>query len=172
MNASPITDPMLSIVRTLMKEKAAKGETFISLRLDIIAEMVARIDASEPSSDGVLQAYMNAKELCTDYDYGRGIWKRICENRELLLCLQEHGADFLERCCWVERFFYSQDVFLVSLVNALYLTKPVWMPPSFPRQWPGKEFDPSQSYLQFVPAIAESKGAPICEDSTGKDAAP
>lgn len=57
--ASPITDCRLSEVRQWLEDSMAKGESFISLRVDIVADLVARINVEE--SDDVLHAYRNAR---------------------------------------------------------------------------------------------------------------
>lgn len=77
--------------------------------------------------------------LCTACDAERGIWKRIDENRELLVCMQKHAPEFLERCIWVEGLIARQDAFLCTMRELLELPEtPVGLS-LLPRPWPGNE---------------------------------
>lgn len=83
---------------------------------------------------------------------GRGIYKRIDENRELLLLLQQCAPTVLRDHFWVESWLNNQDRFLCRLANTLDHT-----PTGFdglglaPRPWPGS-ITPSQTTLLEPPA--------------------
>lgn len=99
-----------------------------------------RILQSLVSSDAdALRRLSRVEELCNLSDCGRGITKRIDENRELLQCLQEHAPEVLERCCWIEGWISGTDIFLNNLMARLELSTPAWMVKLHcPRPWPGK----------------------------------
>lgn len=82
------------------------------------------------------RGYLHAKQLCLVSDSGRGIWKRIDENRELLVCLQQHAPDFLDRCPWAEGWLASQDAFLSAMMCLLGLPEDSGTHIPFPRSWP------------------------------------
>ena len=70
---------------------------------------------------------------------GRGVFKRIDENRELLELLQREMPDFVERHPWIEGWIKSQDEFLVELAKATESEKMLaGQTSAFPRAWPGK----------------------------------
>ena len=97
------------------------------------------------------------KLFCTETEGGRGIWKRIDENRELLAFLQENASDLLKRSPFLEIWLGNNDIFFVNLLKLLELTMyPEWMggDTSFPRKWPGIP-EIENAYLDFAPAIAE-----------------
>lgn len=84
--------------------------------------------------------------LCTNSDCGRGIWKRIDENREFLECLQKNAPELLERCCWIDGWIAETDIFLNKLVAELELERPEWLVKLHsPRPWPGR-FDVKKFY--------------------------
>ena len=68
---------------------------------------------------------------------GRGIHKRIDENRELMELLQTTAPALLREYPWVEGWIHSQDDFLVEIekVAGIHLHPPRLY--SFPRPWPG-----------------------------------
>jgi len=68
---------------------------------------------------------------------GRGIHKRIDENRELMELLQTKAPALLREYPWVEGWIHSQDDFLVEIekVAGIHLHSPRLYP--FPRPWPG-----------------------------------
>lgn len=80
---------------------------------------------------------LSVREFCVESNEGRGIWKVIDEQRELLECLQEHSPETLRRCPWIEGWLARTDMFLVNLARLLSLPD---TPPGmvrFPRPWPG-----------------------------------
>lgn len=80
--------------------------------------------------------------LCKRFDCGRGIWKQIDENRQLLQFLQEELPDFLEKAVWVESWIRDTDVFLNCLLTLLDAKQPR-PSPFFPRPWTGRPNAPS-----------------------------
>lgn len=79
------------------------------------------------------------REFCVESNEGRGIWKVIDEQRELLECLQKHLPETLRRCPWIEGWLARTDMFLVNLARLLDLPD---TPPGmvrFPRPWPGSD---------------------------------
>jgi hypothetical protein len=74
---------------------------------------------------------------------GRGVFKRIDENRELLDLLQRENPELIERCFWIAGWLADQDRFLVALAEASQMVNPhsarnISAVQSFPRPWPGK----------------------------------
>ncbi len=69
---------------------------------------------------------------------GRGIHKRIDENRELMELLLTTAPALLREYPWVEGWIHSQDHFLVEIekVAGIHLHQPPRLYP-FPRPWPG-----------------------------------
>jgi hypothetical protein len=55
---------------------------------------------------------------------GRGVYKRIDENRELLELIQAKAPDLLAQCWWIEGWIQSQDDFLTELANAVQVPCP------------------------------------------------
>lgn len=90
-----------------------------------------------------LATLARVKNYCRNTNSGRGIWKRIDENRELLLFLQMRAPEILARFPWIEGWLAGQDVFLVDLLKLLGLSdKPVpAVGVDFPRPWPGSTID-------------------------------
>lgn len=71
-----------------------------------------------------IRAYIRARNHCHNVEAGRGIWKRIDENRELLACLQEHAPELLERFPFIEGWIAGTDIFLVNLSAAFEIRVP------------------------------------------------
>lgn len=75
---------------------------------------------------------------------GRGVYKRIDENRELLELLQSRCPEFLADHHWVEAWLRSHDDFFTELAKAARAPNPHedrnQMPNghTFPRPWPGR----------------------------------
>lgn len=93
-----------------------------------------------------IRTYYRAKKHCLESEAGRGIWKRIDENRELLMCIQEHAPDLLERCPWIDGWIAGTDIFLNDLAAAFELEVPEWLVMlRTPRPWPGR-FDVESCY--------------------------
>ena len=76
-----------------------------------------------------------------------GIYKRIDENRELLMLLQTKAPDLLAECPWVVGWLKSADGFLVDLEQVAPVIEPQFGPhqsmggSSFPRAWPAAHAD-------------------------------
>ncbi|WP_461280328.1 hypothetical protein [Acidithiobacillus sp.] len=62
--------------------------------------------------EGEETAYRYSGSRCRN---GRGIHKRIDENRELMELLQTTAPALLRECPWVEGWIHSQDHFLVAI---------------------------------------------------------
>lgn len=67
---------------------------------------------------------------------GRGIHKRIDENRELLELLQKEEPQLLERAPWVEHWLLSHDHFFTELAELVQVERPVSRTKPYPRPWP------------------------------------
>ena len=80
------------------------------------------------------------KEFCVSSNEGRGIWKTIDENREVLEFIRTHAPNVLKRCPWIESWTMDMDIFLNGLKNALGLPDSSNAEPELPRPWPGKLF--------------------------------
>lgn len=79
------------------------------------------------------------RSLCTETDGGRGVWKRIDENRQLLELLQAEAPELLERCPFIEGWIRNTDIFFINLQKLMTLEdKPEWGGGLFPREWPGE----------------------------------
>jgi hypothetical protein len=76
-----------------------------------------------------------------------GVYKRIDENRELLMLLQTKAPDLLAECPWVVRWLESTDDFLVHLEQVAPVIEPQFGPHQsggghlFPRAWPAVHAD-------------------------------
>ena len=74
---------------------------------------------------------------------GRGVFKRIDENRELLELLKVRCPQFMAEHPWVEGWLESHDDFFVELAKATRAINPFEEQNrrglcSFPRPWPGQ----------------------------------
>jgi len=67
---------------------------------------------------------------------GRGIYKRIDENRELLELLLREAPELLDRCFWIIGWLENQDHFLVSLAQAAEIENSYPLIRNFPRPMP------------------------------------
>lgn len=96
------------------------------------------------------------KRLDTEYilrTSERGIYKRIDEQRELLMTLQKHAPDLLRQEPWIIGWIASQDAFLCQLANTLGDTpKGFYGLGYFPRPWPGP---PDLPRIGLLPAPDE-----------------
>ena len=85
--------------------------------------------------------WLKVQTLCRSH--GRGIYKRIDEQRELLELLQREAPDLLLRCPWIERWMKTQDEFLceLALIAGVENTTPAPAPFQcpYPRPWPNTE---------------------------------
>lgn len=73
---------------------------------------------------------------------GRGVHKRIDENRELLELLQKSAPEVLEKFPWVEGWLGSHDQFFTELAKVVEVENAVarnGVSP-YPRPWPGRPF--------------------------------
>lgn len=101
------------------------------------------------------------KQYCEHSSQGRGIWKRIDENRELLQFLQKQTPEFLERWPFIEGWIAGEDVFLVNIREMLELPEnPPFSGSTYPRPWPGKEDITSWYHHYFTPANLSISAAP------------
>lgn len=81
------------------------------------------------------------RSFCEKFDCGRGIWKQIDENRQLLQFLFDEFPEVKERAFFIESWVGDTDYFLNCLAELLDLKEP--SPTQFfPRPWPGKGCDP------------------------------
>lgn len=81
---------------------------------------------------------MSIEYLCIMHDGGRGIWKQVDENRELLMKLLEKNDD-----SWIstyETWIHDTDFFMLCLMEILGFKKLNDYGRIYPRQWPGKEY--------------------------------
>jgi len=71
---------------------------------------------------------------------GRGVHKRIDENRELLELLQDSAPEILEKFPWVEGWIGANDEFFTELAKVVDVENPVGRNSSlpYPRPWPGR----------------------------------
>lgn len=116
-----------------------------------------------------IRAYIRALDLCLNSEAGRGIWKRIDENRELLACIQEHAPDLLERCPFIDGWIAGTDIFLNDLATAFEIKVPEWMDRLYcPRPWPGK-FNVEKCYEVNTPASCASSEDCDGEQAIGKN---
>ena len=76
---------------------------------------------------------------------GRGVFKRIDENRELVELLLEECPGFLEQHPWVLGWLRSQDDFLTELAKAAKVPEPLQRDFDFPRPWPPEPKKPGGS---------------------------
>lgn len=71
---------------------------------------------------------------------GRGVHKRIDENRELLELLQERAPALLAECPWIEGWLRGHDAFFTELEKVAGIENPMSKFSSsrpYPRPWPG-----------------------------------
>ena len=115
-----------------------------------------------------IRTYYRTKKHCLESEAGRGIWKRIDENRELLVCIQEHAPDLLKRCPWIDGWIAGTDIFLNDLAAAIEIDVPEWMAMLHtPRPWPGRYH--IENYYNYAPASRVSSKACADEQAIGKD---
>jgi hypothetical protein len=71
---------------------------------------------------------------------GRGVHKRIDENREMLELLQKCAPDVLEKFPWVEGWLRGHDDFFTELAKVVEVENKVGRNSSlpYPRPWPGR----------------------------------
>lgn len=101
------------------------------------------------------------KLLCIGFDRGRGIWKQVDENRELLQFLFSEFPEIKERAFFIESWIEDTDIFLNCLIELLEL-KQSHPSPFFPRHWPGllpaDVIADSKRYAQLI--MSQIKGRP------------
>lgn len=88
--------------------------------------------------------------LCKGFNRGRGIWKQVDENRELLQFLFSEFPEIKERAFFIENWVEATDLFLNCLIELLELKQPH---PSafFPRRWPGLlDVVDAKEFTQFI----------------------
>jgi hypothetical protein len=71
---------------------------------------------------------------------GRGVHKRIDENREMLELLQKSAPNVLEQFAWVEGWLRGHDDFFAELAKVVGVENTVGRNSSlpYPRPWPGR----------------------------------
>jgi hypothetical protein len=109
-----------------------------------------RIFASTIEED--IYRFSSVVSVCTECDAGRGIWKRIDENRALLQFFYREWHQVLQDNPSVECWIENQDVFLNNIARALALVKPAWLGGFFPRLWPGT-IEIERYYNDYPPTI-------------------
>lgn len=99
---------------------------------------------------------------------GRGVYKRIDENRELLELLQARCPEFLDEHHWVVGWLRSHDDFFTELAKAAQIANPHengaqdrggW---TFPRPWPEHRQSrplPPQAYAALAAMKAQAAAA-------------
>lgn len=97
--------------------------------------MDATIKLSEQGTQPLPKEFKIAY-FCQESFQGRGIWKRIDENRQLLQVLHEQAPDFLKQYPRVVGWIAGIDAFFLGVKDLLALVKPQWMGERFPREWP------------------------------------
>lgn len=95
------------------------------------------------------------KLLCTSFDYGRGIWKQIDENRELIEFLFNEFPEVKERACFIENWIGDTDYFLNCLAEILEVEIP-FRARIFPRSWPGRHGDPRKCALKWADSLKKA----------------
>lgn len=106
------------------------------------------------------------RQFCIDSNEGRGIWKVIDENRELLECLQEYAPELLVRCNWIDGWVARTDIFLNNLKKLLNLPDYLeWAGKNFPRAWPGSF--PVEKFFISAPALCSKSDVHADEQMTG-----
>lgn len=86
-------------------------------------------------SNGATQNRLLRAAIAT---FGRGIHKRIDENRELLQYLDQYAPEFMRAHPWVRGWIQGNDEFFVELERVAGIQNPI--PPTsgrtYPRPWP------------------------------------
>lgn len=104
-------------------------------------------------------ALARVETLCKEFDCGRGIWKQIDENRQLLQFLFSEFPEIKERASFIESWIADTDLFLNCLVEVLELEQPhPEALPYFPRAWPGSYEDPQVYAQKIVQHIMKKHG--------------
>lgn len=85
---------------------------------------------------------------------GRGVFKRIDENRELLDLLQHESPELLKRCFWISDWLEDQDRFLVERAEAAKTVNPHGAHKNsavqaLPQPWPGNHLHAVQKSERF-----------------------
>jgi hypothetical protein len=120
----------------------------------------------------------NIISLCLESDRGRGIWKRIDENRELLWLIQtEFLKNHYEFILRESKFFWmrtapfecwlaSNDMFFHNIIKILCLEKPASCGNTFPRPWPGRSFAIEECYINYDQLFELKK---CCQSARNED---
>jgi len=109
--------------------------SLISFAIAVVALFYMVNTSRQVKRNRLLNRFPQVEELCRTN--GRGVHKRIDENRELLELLQQRKPDLLEDCPWIEGWLESQDHFLVSLATIVGTENQcARLDGSFPRPWP------------------------------------
>ena len=95
--------------------------------------------------------------LCRRYDCGRGVWKQIDENRELLEFLLKEAPELMQWAPFIEVWIGDTDVFLNCLAELLELEMPEGALP-FPRLWPGRSLHAETGLAEHFRRLEQNGG--------------
>ena len=95
--------------------------------------------------------------LCRRYDCGRGVWKQIDENRELLEFLLKEAPELMQWAPFIEVWIGDTDVFLNCLAELLELEMPEGALP-FPRSWPGRSLHAETGLAEHFRRLEQNGG--------------
>ncbi|WP_165066748.1 helix-turn-helix domain-containing protein [Desulfovibrio sp. ZJ200] len=138
--------------------RTGKGRPYFCASPIQIAQMAGRglFPAAEEQASAPPQTAFSDEQklaciklLCTNFDCGRGIWKQIDENRELIQFLFHEFPEVKERASFVEGWIGDTDYFLNCLAEILEVEIPFWAR-NFPRPWPGRHGDPQKCALKWT----------------------
>lgn len=114
----------------------------------------------------------DVRQFCINSNEGRGIWKVIDENRQLLGFIKQNEPGLLERYCWLEGWIARTDIFLNNMRILQNISEePFWGGGGFPRKWPG-EYDISTCFISSEAARCKSSDTEQRGQSRGNDRTP
>ncbi len=96
--------------------------------------------------------------LASKSEAGRGVLKRIDENRELLQCLQKNAPEFLKCCPWVDGWLAGNDIFFINFALIMGVAGDEWKKQNFPRPWPGA-FPVANCYMKNFTSLTNTPAA-------------
>lgn len=142
-------------------EEQVSTETALELRRQQVLNLRERLAHGAETA----RKLAGVELLCRTLDGGRGIWKQIDENRQLLQFLFNEFPEVKERAFFIESWIGDTDYFLNCLAELLDLKEP--NPTQFfPRSWPGKGCDPRVEACSKAAAIKKAFAGEK-EDSNG-----
>ena len=109
--------------------------------LDNISGLFGDFQMNELTKDRE-RKFLNIEYLCKNFDCGRGIWKQIDENRELLEFLKKEAPELWVkddgfRGGVIELWIADNDLFLNCILHLVEINKPEQFKNCcFPRKWP------------------------------------